>query len=357
MKKSSILTGVLLLMTFSFATLALQNGYDLFQKALAKERGEGKLQEAIALYQRVINETKDESLAAKAQLRIGICYEKLGRKEAQIAYQRVIDNYPQQIDTVKLAKEKLSNLIKAKSITEKGDNEFNIEVVWSKPKWDIEGAPSPDGRYLSFVDWDTGDLAYREMATGNTHRLTDKGREEGSQECAYKSCWSPDSKQIAYCWENDQEEHVDLRLIGIDSKEPRILYRVGYHDAWVEPCDWTPDGKYILSRLDEEKFKFGLLSVAEGSLRIIKEIEILEPYNFPKGGLFSPDGQYIAYDSQQNADTPNHDIFLLSIDGTTNVPLAPHPSHDFLLGWAPDGKRIIFASDRTGTVRPLDHSC
>ena len=274
----------------------------------------------------------------------------MGLNEAQKAFQKVIDNYPRQTEAVMTAKEKLANLIKARSIAKKGDNDFKIEVVWPKPKWDIEGAASPDGKYLSFVDWDTGDLAYREMATGKTERLADKGREEGRQESALKSCWSPDSKQIAYCRENDQEEYVDLRVIGIDSKEPRILHRVGYHDAWVEPGDWTPDGKYILTRLVEEKFKFGLLSVAEGSLHIIKEIEILKPHNFPKGGLFSPDGQYIAYDSQQNADTPNHDIFLLSIDGTRNVALAPHPSHDFLLGWAPDGKRIIFASDRAGTV-------
>ncbi|GAH84167.1 unnamed protein product, partial [marine sediment metagenome] len=68
----------------------------MFQKALAKERGEGNLEEAIALYKKVVAETKDESLAAKAQLRIGICYEKLGMKEAQKAFQKVIDNYPGQ---------------------------------------------------------------------------------------------------------------------------------------------------------------------------------------------------------------------------------------------------------------------
>jgi len=353
MKKYLILIAILMVLSLSFATLASQNGYDLFQKALAKERGEGNLEEAIALYKKVVEEAKDKSLAAKAQLRIGICYEKLGQekaKQAQKAFQMVIDNYPQQTDTVKAAKEKLSILMRAKAFAEKGDKEFRIRPVWPEPKWDIEGAPSPDGKYLSFVDWDTGDLAYREIATGKTHRLTDKGREKGSQESAYDSRWSPDSKQIAYCWENDQEEYVDLRVIGIDSKEPRLLHRVGYYDSWVEPGDWTPDGKHILIRLLEDEFKFGLLSVADGSLRIIKKLDILEPYNHPGLSLFSSDGQYIAYDSQQNADTPNHDIFLLSRDGTINVPLASHPAHDFLLGWAPDGKRIIFASDRTGTV-------
>jgi Tol biopolymer transport system component len=350
MRKAAILTAVLILVGFGFATFSLQNGYDLFQKALAKERAEGNLKEAIALYKKVISESKDEALAAKAQLRIGFCYEKLGLSEAQKAFQKVIDNYPAQTESVKVAKEKLSILIKAKSVIAKGDLDFEIRPVWEEPKWDILGAPSPDGKYLSFVDWDTGDLAYREIATGKTHRLTDKAREKGSQECAYESKWSPDSTQIAYCWENDQEEYVDLRVIGIGDKKPRILHRVGYYDSWVGPCDWTPDGKYILVRFLEKPFKFGLVSVDDGSLRIIKEIDILEPHNNPEGGKFSPDGKYIVYDSQQNADTPHHDIFLFSIDGTIDIPLAPHPSHDFLLGWEAGGKGIIFASDRTGTV-------
>ena len=41
MKKRAILTAVFLLVAFGFASLSLQNGYDLFQKALAKERAEG----------------------------------------------------------------------------------------------------------------------------------------------------------------------------------------------------------------------------------------------------------------------------------------------------------------------------
>ncbi|GAI95006.1 unnamed protein product, partial [marine sediment metagenome] len=40
---------------------------------------------------------------------------------------------------------------------------------------------------------------------------------------------------------------------------------------------------------------------------------------------------------------------LLSTDGIREIPLVKHPSHDELLGWAPDGKNIIFASGRDGT--------
>ena len=59
-KKSLILIAVLisLLITLSLVSNALQNGYDLFQKALAKERGEGNLEEAISLYKKVVKEGK-----------------------------------------------------------------------------------------------------------------------------------------------------------------------------------------------------------------------------------------------------------------------------------------------------------
>ena len=83
MKKYSILIAVLIVLSLSFGSITVQNGYDLFQKALAKERAEGNLEEAIALYQQVIKEAKDESLSAKAQFRIGICYEKLGQKKGK----------------------------------------------------------------------------------------------------------------------------------------------------------------------------------------------------------------------------------------------------------------------------------
>jgi tetratricopeptide (TPR) repeat protein len=165
MKKAAIITGVFLLVAFSFATFTLQNGYDLFQKALAKERAEGNLEEAIALYQQVVKEAKDESLSAKAQFRIGICYEKLGQKkakQAQEAFQKVISEYPGQRDIVKMAQEKLSSLIQAEPIVVQADRGKNLRLVMTGTDPDalkMMGAPSPDGHYVSFTDWDTGNLA------------------------------------------------------------------------------------------------------------------------------------------------------------------------------------------------------
>ncbi|MCJ7579743.1 MAG: tetratricopeptide repeat protein [Candidatus Aminicenantes bacterium] len=331
-----------------------QSAKELYEAAVFKKDADGDMPGAIKIFREIVARFPDnKEMAAKSQLQIGLCYEKLGNesiKEAQDAFQKVVDNYPLQSEEVRAAREKLSFLLKVKSTDAKNENEFKIEVVWPKPKWGIEGSLSPDGRYLSFVDWDTSDLAYRDLVSGKTYRLTDRASHPERQESAYDSFWSPDSKQIAYCWENDTEKYYDIRVMTLASKAHKTLYRVGYFDAFIQPCGWTPDGKHILIGIIEKKFKMGLLSVADGSLRIIKELDFLARRNFPGFIQFSPDGEHIAYDFQQNGDTPSHDIYILSSDGTKNAPLVSHPAHDYFLGWAPDGKRIFFASDRTGAV-------
>jgi Tol biopolymer transport system component len=42
-------------------------------------------------------------------------------------------------------------------------------------------------------------------------------------------------------------------------------------------------------------------------------------------------------------------VFLLSADGSRETPLIQHPADDVLLAWLPDGRGILFASDRAGT--------
>jgi Tol biopolymer transport system component len=65
---------------------------------------------------------------------------------------------------------------------------------------------------------------------------------------------------------------------------------------------------------------------------------------------FSPDGKYIAFSFMQDEDTQNRDIFLMSVDDKQETKLIEHPMNDSLLGWSPDGKWILFSSNRTGST-------
>jgi len=351
MKKYTLFITALVLLFLSFASSNAQNGYDLFQKALAKERGEGNLEEAISLYQKVIAETKDESLAAKAQFRIGICYEKLGQEKAklaQAAFQKVISDYPGQKEVVRMAQEKLSNFIRAQAALEKGDKEFQVRQVWTGKEVDGCGEISFDGKYLSFVDWETGDLAIREMVTGKKRHLTHNDWEK-SNAFAMTSVWSPDGKQLAYFWEDDAKGQVEVHIVGLNGSESRLLHQVDYNKGWVELADWSPDGKNILAFFlnEAKRWQLGLISIKDSSIQILKTFDAVE--SFLVKAKFSPDSRYIAYDSPQKEEFRKKDISLISSDGTKEIPLIAHPADDYLLGWSPDGKWILFNSDRKGT--------
>ncbi|MEE9390043.1 MAG: tetratricopeptide repeat protein, partial [Candidatus Aminicenantaceae bacterium] len=382
MKKYAVLIAVLILLPFIFASSAAQNGYDLFQKALAKERGEGNLEEAISLYQKVVKEASDESLAAKAQLRIGICYEKLGlkkAKQAQKAFQKVIDNYPSQTDTVKVAKEKLSVLMKAQTVIDKGDNEFRIRKVWDYARMGGRGnmgRPSPDGRYLLYADMGSLNVCALEFATKKKHFITKERVPPASKDSSSKkpiefhlggSIWSPDGKKVAYSWLkfknvfelndawdkqwNLKDSSKELRTIGFDGSNPKVLYSDDNLEE-VNPLDWSQDGRHILAefiRKDKTR-QLVTISVAEGSVRVLKTFDRLpRDDGFRIGEFFSPAGRHVVFDSQQE-NSSNRDIFLLSPDGNHEVALVEHPADDFVLGWTSDGKSLIFASDRTGTA-------
>jgi len=46
----------------------------------------------------------------------------------------------------------------------------------------------------------------------------------------------------------------------------------------------------------------------------------------------------LAFDLPADDSTENHDIFALAVDGSREITVVKHPSHDSLLGWSADGK-------------------
>jgi len=345
MKKKSAWFGVTgLLLTVALMGAFFQSGEDLFQKALRLERNEGKLMEAIELYNVVVAEKENESLAAQAQLRIGFCYEKLGQKsvkQAQEAFQKVIDNFPGQSEKVRIAKERLSLLVRARTAPD--DKGLRERQLLSGPELLYDGwlgAVSPDGRYVSIVDWKTNDLAIRDLTTGKKQRLTDQNKEEGYP---LFSRWSPDGKRIVYDWWHGNS-FVDLRIIGIkEKKHHTILKNEEIQHAW--PLDWFPDGEHILIGMskDDIESQIGMLSIEDGTTHIIKKgLEFTDVY-------LSPDGRYIAYQKPQEQNVPERDIYIYSIEEGKESLLIEHPANDEILGWSPDGQWILFRSSRLGS--------
>ena len=348
-RKTSIQTVILLTLLMGSHLACSQTAEELLPKAIQLEEVKGELEQAIEIYQSIVKEYPDNRpIAAMAYLHMGRCYEKLGKQEARKAYRQVIQEYADQSDLATEASARLAALGKPGSpISNKG---MMVRKVWEGPKVDMMGEPSPDGKYISFVDWDTGDLAIYEIATGKTRRLTSTGSWNDPNQHAMESIWSPDGKQLVYVWRIDGNPgRIGFYIIDPDGSEPRKIWSSIEMD-WAQCHDWSADGKQILAcfkKKDQTKH-IGLVSVADGSVRHLKDLG--KGQSWPRCMRFSPDGRNIVFDYAQEKDNPSNDIFLLSSDGGSLTSLVEHPSNDYVLGWMPDGKGVLFASNRSGTV-------
>src|SRR5947209_13158378 len=59
--------------------------------------------------------------------------------------------------------------------------------------------------------------------------------------------------------------------------------------------------------------------------------------------VFSPDGKWIAFSGQYDG---NIDVFVMPAEGGEPRRLTWHPAPDIVVGWTPDGKRVLFHSGR-----------
>jgi Tol biopolymer transport system component len=345
MKSTCRFIALALLLVLGPGSTFAQSGYDLFQKALVKERSEGKLDEAIQLYKQIAREhAADRALTAKALVQMGQCYEKLGNVEAQKAYERVVREYSDQPEAA-TARTRLAALAQPRLAA--SASAVLARRVTDDGTLDQLGTPSPDGRFLSTTDWGTGDLAVIDIATGQKRRVTNKGSWTDSSEFAMFSAVSPDGKRIAYGWYNKQEK-FDLRVIDADGASPHVLYSSEAVELpW--PTAWSPDGNFVLALLArrDRTGRIALISVTDGAVRVLKT---LARGNASFKASISPDGRYIAYDYLAKEDAPEHDIFLLSVEGGREVPLVRHAADDLLPVWTPDGQSVVFVSDRTGNL-------
>lgn len=86
--------------------------------------------------------------------------------------------------------------------------------VWSRPNTYNSGTPSPNGKFSSYMDQETGNVAMREFSTGKTSLLTKEGTWENPMKFTIGSIVSPNSKQVAYSWYNVKSNSVSIHPDG-----------------------------------------------------------------------------------------------------------------------------------------------
>ena len=323
----------------------------LLASAEHKATVDGNLRAAIDDYKKALNAAGgNRTLAARALLRMAECHQKLGEAEAQVIYARLVREFPDQNDAVVVARARLANPRAAARVT-------NDWSVWAGRDADGFGTISQDGRFITYTDWQNGgNLALRDLTTRQNHRLTSGGSTQFS-------AISKDGSQVAYEWTvtdaatNARRHELRIARLHANSlSEPRPLFHNDDVNGTV-PFDWSPDGKSIavgVFRKDGTN-QIGLIGVADGSLRVLKSLDWKEPTKI----FFSPDGRHIAYDLMVTDSRDERHVFVMAVDGSRETTAVAHSSQNVIMGWAPNGSHLLFASNRSGSFGlwavPIEH--
>jgi Tol biopolymer transport system component len=333
MKPQLVATMVLgLAVAWTAAAVAQQTAEQRFQAGLYQEEVQGNLQQAIAIYEGILEEyAANRVVAAKAQLHIGICYETLGLQEAQRAYQRVVDGYGDQTEVVSQARTRLAALQGLARTQLENEPTGPVARMLFKADWicDMSGMrPSPDGNRLAYsADCGAreGAVYVQDLRSGQTRRVAVEGYHMGA-------VWSPDGSHLAVADLNAGVNGSRSPLKIIDLESGAVEMPTGLEEMWFVH-DWSPDGDRLAGELNEDEVVVSL-----------KTGEVITLASRPKRYIrpdFSPDGRYVAYTDFVD---DNADIWVMALETRERHRVTSDPGAERSPQWSPDGETIAYVA-------------
>jgi Tol biopolymer transport system component len=186
---------------------------------------------------------------------------------------------------------------------------------------------APDGKRLATERRDAAgrtSIWIRDLERGGASRLATDGSATGP-------VWSPDGRFVAYAQTENTVPLVSVRPAA--GGPPRVVLEAPY---LIEPIDWSPDGRTLLVELGNPGERSNLVLVpADGSGT---------PIPFANGpanelsGRFSPDGEHIAYVSDE---TGRVQIYVAPVARTGARWLAS-PSGGDAPRWSRNGEDLFY---------------
>ncbi len=200
-----------------------------------------------------------------------------------------------------------------------------------------QAAFSPDGSRLAVIkrdiDSDAQDVWTFDIETGKGRAITSDSTPDAAP------VWSPDGRSIAYVSVRENTNGIYRRAAdGTGAEEKLYVHSTG---ATIVLTDWSADGRYLTFWNGDTMF---LLALSGDR----KPVELEREDFFGRGGRFSPDGRYLAYNSN---DSGRFQIYVRALDPASgsagSAATRTQISQEGGIGgivWRKDGKELFYLS-------------
>jgi len=206
------------------------------------------------------------------------------------------------------------------------DNKNNLFEVLTTDGEADGFTPNPDGSFVAIDYHGEIFIVPSDPEVGEKTRVTASAWRERSE------LWSPDGKFLAYVSDESLEE--EIWLYELESATRRKLTDLA---ALKGNLTWTPDSSKLVFEADDTLYS---VNVADAALT--------ELASNPEGGFrlsdVSKDGRYLVY-SRSDEDL-NSEVYLFDTEERTEYNLTRNPFRDSGGALTPDGKHVVFSSNR-----------
>jgi Tol biopolymer transport system component/DNA-binding winged helix-turn-helix (wHTH) protein len=212
----------------------------------------------------------------------------------------------------------------------------------SEPGNEVDPALSASGRlaYVARGEDGRAHLFTKTSADARVVQITEGADRE------YAPVWSPDETQLAFVQRRDRE--CAIRVASADGSRARDLVPCASTDELK--MSWSPDATSLAITPGAATFAspahIEIVNIATGERRAVTTP--------PPGHIgdtspaFSPDGRRIAF--VRSISGGLGDVFITAVDGSDPARVTSDNADVLGVDWEPDGRHLVFSSDRSGGI-------